>query len=328
MTELTAPRVSIVIPTYNRAPLLAKALDAALAQTYGEIEVVVSDNASTDGTAGILAACSDPRVVKLRQPTLVPPIVNGTACVDAATGQWLLVLSDDDWIAPDCVAKLVAALAAHPTATIAYGRTRKETLAGVEIYTTRPPPRAAARGADFVLAWAEGEREAAFCCTLYDMACLRRLGGFPRFATGDNAARAAIALMGDVVHVPEVLAHYRVHQNSDSHSFSPEQWLEENQLMMDFVRDRLPPELRERFASRGRAHAVRALGVRLGEAMEQGMPPTEAARWLGRMVRRYGWLAVREWPWRPFLVKAAIPSAAIRAARAARNRLQRSGDRS
>ncbi len=49
-----SPRLTIVIPTVNRASLVGRALDSALAQTYDNLEIVVSNNGSTDGTRALL----------------------------------------------------------------------------------------------------------------------------------------------------------------------------------------------------------------------------------------------------------------------------------
>src|SRR6476646_10618157 len=61
-------RVSVFIPTYNRARLLGFAIESVLAQTYGDFELVVSDNASTDETPDVVAGFDDPRLEYVRQP--------------------------------------------------------------------------------------------------------------------------------------------------------------------------------------------------------------------------------------------------------------------
>ena len=58
----TEPAVSVVLPTYNRAPLLGRALRSVLGQSYGDFEVLVIDDGSTDETAGVVATFGDPRV--------------------------------------------------------------------------------------------------------------------------------------------------------------------------------------------------------------------------------------------------------------------------
>ena len=56
------PIVSVVIPTYNRKLMLKRALDSVLDQTLKDIEVIVVDNASTDGTQALVHSIQDPRV--------------------------------------------------------------------------------------------------------------------------------------------------------------------------------------------------------------------------------------------------------------------------
>jgi glycosyltransferase involved in cell wall biosynthesis len=98
--------VSIGIPTYNRREYVLRAVNSALAQTYSNIEVVVSDNASTDDTVKYLAAIDDRRLVILRHPTNTGMVANFNACLGAATGELFLMLSDDDWLELTAIEKL------------------------------------------------------------------------------------------------------------------------------------------------------------------------------------------------------------------------------
>lgn len=99
--------VSILVPVYNRATLIAATLDSALAQTYPEIEVVVVDNASTDGTWELIAdyAARDPRIKAFRNDSNIGPVRNWRRCVDEAQGVYGKILWSDDLIAPEFVAK-------------------------------------------------------------------------------------------------------------------------------------------------------------------------------------------------------------------------------
>lgn len=118
------PLVTIAIPTYNRAGQLQAALDSALAQDYPRLQVLVSDNASTDGTAALLAACRDPRLQVVRQATNIGLIGNWNACLGGAAGAYILVLSDDDALLPGALRRLVAPLAEPSADQVAfvYGR--------------------------------------------------------------------------------------------------------------------------------------------------------------------------------------------------------------
>ncbi|MGZ3749514.1 MAG: glycosyltransferase family 2 protein, partial [Pseudobdellovibrionaceae bacterium] len=91
-------RVSIIIPTFNRASFLVEAIESALAQDYGDLEVVISDNASTDYTSEVAQYFSkDPRVKYFRNAENIGMVKNWHKAVfEYATGAWFLILSDDD----------------------------------------------------------------------------------------------------------------------------------------------------------------------------------------------------------------------------------------
>ena len=93
-------RFSIVIPTRNRAHLLARALESALRQTSGDYEVVVSDNASTDQTAAVASGAGSPRVryVRTERPLSMPD--SWEFALAHARGEYITYLCDDDAIAP------------------------------------------------------------------------------------------------------------------------------------------------------------------------------------------------------------------------------------
>jgi glycosyltransferase involved in cell wall biosynthesis len=111
------PLVSVVIPTRNRRSLLAGTLDTVLAQQDADLEVVVVDEASTDGTAAYLQAHTDPRVRTVRhdEPQGVARARNRG--IGEAGGRWVALLDDDDLWAPR---KLAAQLAAADGATWVY----------------------------------------------------------------------------------------------------------------------------------------------------------------------------------------------------------------
>ena len=97
---MTAPEVSVVIPTHNRRRLLAATLGTVLAQRGVALEAVVVDDGSSDDTAEWLAAVADPRltVVRHEQPTGVARARNDG--IARASGRYLAFLDDDDLWAP------------------------------------------------------------------------------------------------------------------------------------------------------------------------------------------------------------------------------------
>jgi glycosyltransferase involved in cell wall biosynthesis len=128
------PLVTIGMPTYNRVQLLIRALDSALAQTYPRIEVVIADNASTDGTEQICheRAQTDPRIRYVRHPHNIGPTANFNELFGCCGGDYVLMLADDDWLDPDYVSRCVAALEADSELVHVAGRARYE-RAGVDI---------------------------------------------------------------------------------------------------------------------------------------------------------------------------------------------------
>jgi glycosyltransferase involved in cell wall biosynthesis len=98
--------VSIGIPCYNRPAMLRKALDSVLAQTHTNLEIIVSDNASTDPdveAVGREYAQKDSRVRFLRQDTNIGVIGNFKSVLQAATKPYFKWAADDDLITPDFV---------------------------------------------------------------------------------------------------------------------------------------------------------------------------------------------------------------------------------
>jgi glycosyltransferase involved in cell wall biosynthesis len=118
------PLVIVGIPTYQRCELLGRAIDSVLDQDYPSIELHISDDASTDGTADL---CSDyvarhPNVRYFRRPSNGGPTSNFESLRSSGLGDYFLFLGDDDWIDPKYVSACVAALESNPGAALAAGR--------------------------------------------------------------------------------------------------------------------------------------------------------------------------------------------------------------
>jgi glycosyltransferase involved in cell wall biosynthesis len=96
------PLISIGIPTFNRGKLISRAIESALGQDYGNIEVVISDNCSRDETESICReyATRDSRVKYVRQQMNRGPTQNFVATLMASAGEAFMWLADDDWIDP------------------------------------------------------------------------------------------------------------------------------------------------------------------------------------------------------------------------------------
>src|SRR5262249_36104036 len=117
-SRMRSPKVSVVIPTHDRAHLLPETLASVLGQEGVDLEVIVVDDGSTDGTAGVVAslAARDPRLSCLPPPRWGNLARVRNAGVAAAGGGVIAFLDSDDLLEPGALAAYLTALDAHPEA--------------------------------------------------------------------------------------------------------------------------------------------------------------------------------------------------------------------
>lgn len=111
-------RVSIVIPCYNGGATVGRTVASAQAQTWGDVEIIVVDDGSTDAsTVAVLDAMKG--IHLLRQSNAGLPAARN-AGIRAASGRWVLPLDADDWLEADAVESLMGALREDPAASFAF----------------------------------------------------------------------------------------------------------------------------------------------------------------------------------------------------------------
>jgi glycosyltransferase involved in cell wall biosynthesis len=117
-----APRLTIGLPVYNGERYLPESLDALLGQTYAEYELVISDNASTDGTEEVCRdyAARDSRIRYVRQRQNIGACPNHNVTVHLARGELFKWASHDDLYARDLLERCIDALDAHPEIVLAH----------------------------------------------------------------------------------------------------------------------------------------------------------------------------------------------------------------
>ena len=99
-------KISLVIPTRERAEFLADCLDTALRVNDPDFEIVVSDNCSQDDTAAVVAARSDPRLHYVRTSERCSMRANFENGLQAAKGDYIIFIGDDDGVLPNGIAYL------------------------------------------------------------------------------------------------------------------------------------------------------------------------------------------------------------------------------
>jgi glycosyltransferase involved in cell wall biosynthesis len=117
------PLLSIGLPTFNRAQSLVRAIESVLAQEFCDFELIISDNASSDSTQSLCGDfCSkDNRVRYIRQPANQGAYANFYSVLSAASGQYFMWLSDDDWLDEAYLARCLSELKDHPDLALVCG---------------------------------------------------------------------------------------------------------------------------------------------------------------------------------------------------------------
>lgn len=106
---MSRPLVSVVVPAYNvGTAFLRDAIASALGQTYGNLEVIVVNDASTDNTMECVGEFSDPRLRVINLPENSGPSAARNAGTEAAKGEWMCYLDADDRMLPGMVERLLA----------------------------------------------------------------------------------------------------------------------------------------------------------------------------------------------------------------------------
>lgn len=107
-------KVSVLMPVFNKAPYLRESVDSVLQGTFGDMEVVAVDDASTDNSLDVLRSIADERLRIIPLPVNRGPAGAANAGIDACRGEYIVRLDGDDVSVPDRLALQVAFMDAHP----------------------------------------------------------------------------------------------------------------------------------------------------------------------------------------------------------------------
>ncbi len=125
MSVSATPRVSVGIPVFNGEPFITETLDSVVGQTFEDLEIIISDNASTDGTESICQeyAQKDGRIRYVRNRENIGLAKNFQRVVQLARGEYFKLANADDLCGPDLVSQCVQVLDRDPTIVLCYGKT-------------------------------------------------------------------------------------------------------------------------------------------------------------------------------------------------------------
>lgn len=249
------PRVSIVIPTYNRADLLPFTLQSALQQTCTDREILVIDNASTDETPQMMAQYAG-CVRYIRKPVNKGLADSYNLGVRESTGEFVLLLDSDDTIHPETLGKQVSYLDQHPQADLVRTAGFYVDIAGNKIARMRISPSGPGRPMLASLVFGNFEMCGSI---LYRRVLLDRVGmrdeSLPVYGDWEHSLRMALhdCHFG---FLPEPLFFYRFHSGNSMRKVQAVEW-SSNRILEDFFTNpALPAEIKP---MKGEAHAQACL---------------------------------------------------------------------
>lgn len=236
MTDSAPPLISVIMPCYNAAPYVAEAVASAIGQSHGNVELIVVDDGSSDGSDVIVTrlAQAHPGRLHLLFTSRVGPYPARNVGLREARGEYIAFLDADDWWQPDTLEKLLAALSTHDV-DIAYCGWQN-VGEGIQSSPYVPP------------AYEEGDTVAHFVRTcpwpihaaLIRRKIVERIGGFSerRFASMDyDFWLRALGAGVRIIRVPEVLAYYRWHNLGQVSAVKWRQVLDALDAQQTFIRD-------------------------------------------------------------------------------------------
>jgi glycosyltransferase involved in cell wall biosynthesis len=208
------PRVSVGMPVYNAENFLGDAIDSIRQQSFTDLEIVICDNASTDGTRELCEryAALDPRIRYFRNPENLGAGFNHRRVADLARGEYFKWQSRDDVCERTFLARCVALLDNNPAVELVHSQTRLINEEGQVTgeYTRRLRTDGERPNFRFrELIWHDHK-----CFQIYGLMrldTLRRVGGMPCCVGGDDILLARLALAGQFLEIPEPLFFSRQH---------------------------------------------------------------------------------------------------------------------
>lgn len=211
---MSAPKVSIIIPTHNRAHLIGQTLESVRRQTFTDYEIVIVDDGSTDNTADVVRELA-PQARYIRQENEgIPRVLN--RCILETRGEYVSFLGSDDALAPRAVEKEAALLDANPGVGIVHGAAWLMDEDGRLTHLLKPPFSAGSyvRNGREEIAGLLMSNHIVATTVMVRRRCFEEAGLFDlRFGLYEDWNMwTRILKHWDIGYIDEPLAFYRVHQ--------------------------------------------------------------------------------------------------------------------
>ncbi|GBD99294.1 GalNAc(5)-diNAcBac-PP-undecaprenol beta-1,3-glucosyltransferase [bacterium BMS3Abin07] len=237
ITKKVNPLVTIAIPTYNRADsYLKQAIEIAFNQTYQDIEIIISDNCSSDDTETLVKTFTDPRIRYFRQKENIGANNNFNFCLEQAKGDYFLLFHDDDLIDNDFIETCMEAANYSPDIGLIRTGVRIIDVNGNILREKQNIGKGLSIN-DFFMAFLTGKISMFLCGTLFNTRCLREIGGFgtPQNLWQDVYAEFRILAKYGRVDVKEIKASFRKHDLQRTSNVDIQGWCKDSLFLLDLM---------------------------------------------------------------------------------------------
>ena len=226
-----SPKLSVCVPTYNRADYLSQALRALSSQTFTEFELLVVDNCSTDGTAALVESFGDQRIRFHRNERNVGSRENWNRCLDLASGEYIAICHDDDLYEPDFLRRGVGLLDANPGVAFVHTAVRVVDEEGRPLRVFRAyQDDKVIPGREAFVGYLSRSHDVVMSSVIARRASYEAVERFtPDYLCADFEMWLRLALQGDVAYIATPLVSYRTHAESTSREMDPARWYRENE---------------------------------------------------------------------------------------------------
>ena len=286
-------KVTVCLPTFNKAHYLPAAIESVLAQEFRDYELLIVDDASTDGTAEVVQNFQDSRIRCIRNRENLGLVCNWNHCLALARAEYTIIFHDDDVMLPGLLRREVEVLESDPEVVLVHTAAQPIDASGAVIAV--PPPHEwpeLTSGLEFIIRnWGPKEVYVIMPSVMFRKSLALKLGAFnPDMQYRVDADLwQRLAFEGKIAYVDEVLISNRVH------SLQTTQRIQTNSLQMLDERLKFAYATRKLVVAHG-ANLDHEIDRRISRELASDLP--QMRRWNASIldVLRYGWAAVRTHP--------------------------------
>jgi glycosyltransferase involved in cell wall biosynthesis len=239
---MSKPIVAVCIPSYNYGRFLERCIESVLQQTYAHIEVIISDDCSSDGSDLVIKKFKDERITYIRQSQNLGMVPNWRACLAMTNAPYAMLLGADDYLKPRMIEKCISILESEPKVAFCHTAAEFVNVEGKIVSVTGAfTPSYVCEGASIVSAFLQGKR-VCNSASIFRRSYFDSIGGWSDKYKNcmDLDLWFRMLLQWKVGYVGEILTCFRSHSVSDEWKLM--QIREDLQFLEDMF-DRLPENL-------------------------------------------------------------------------------------